>query len=47
MGKEENAGYQRFLLFQLCFHNVFIRLLSQGRKNHGLFGKGSTELQGL
>ena len=36
VGKRENAGYQHFLLS----HIIFRRLLSQGSKNQGLFGKG-------
>ena len=34
VGKEENAGYQHFLLS----HDVFERLLSQGRLRFGLCG---------
>ena len=33
---EENAGYQRFLLFPKCFQNLPIKDSS----NLGLFGKG-------
>ena len=35
VGKEENAGYQHFLLFPQCFK----RCLPEGRENQGLFGK--------
>ena len=41
VGKEENAGYQRFL----PFHNVFKRLLPLERKKSGLYGK-ELSLQG-
>ena len=36
VGKGENAGFQHFLLF----HNVFKRLLSQGRQKLRLCSKG-------
>ena len=32
MRKGENAGYQRFLFFSQCFHNVFKGFFQQGRK---------------
>ena len=36
VGKGDIAGYQHFLLS----HNVLRSLLSLGRENQGLFGKG-------
>ena len=36
VGKGENAGYKHFSFS----HNVFKRLLFQGREKFGLFGKG-------
>ena len=42
VGKEENAGYH-IIYFS---HNVFKRLLSQGRLKSGLCGKGSSRMLG-
>ena len=39
VGKEENAGYQHFLLYPQCFQK---RYLSQGRLKSGLCGEELT-----
>ena len=39
--KGENASCQHFLLFPQCFQKTYC----QGRKKHGLLGKGKTNFQ--